>query len=209
MVELLTGRLPDDDEKPRENPPDDLVLAAASWVSLCHRLTTSRAIGRRWYDDTRAEDDTEGFLSTIAVFMTRSMDWTVVAWEGQCQHWESRLSMCVGGASYINNATERPNSVGTVDGVGAAACVLHDGARDHDNVLGRAGELLDDEVDHLAQAGILILEELRDAEEEGGGFGGRELLARVEEEGDLCEKDTASSRLDGRVVEESSCGPPI
>jgi hypothetical protein len=74
IVELLTGRFPEDDEKPRENPPDDLVLAAASWVSLCHRLTTSRAIGRRWYDDTRAEDDTEGFLSTIAVFMTRSMD---------------------------------------------------------------------------------------------------------------------------------------
>lgn len=80
MVELLTGRLPEDDENPKEKPPDDLVLAAASWVSLCHRLTTSRAIGRRWYADTRAEDDTDGLLSTMAVFITRSMDWTVVAW---------------------------------------------------------------------------------------------------------------------------------
>jgi hypothetical protein len=80
MVELLTGRLPEEEEKPREKPPDDLVLAAASWVSLCHLRTTSFAIGRRWYDDTRAADDTEGFLSTIAVFMTRSMDWTVVAY---------------------------------------------------------------------------------------------------------------------------------
>lgn len=47
MVELLTGRLPED-EKPREKPPEDLLLAAASWVSLCHLRTTSRAMGRRW-----------------------------------------------------------------------------------------------------------------------------------------------------------------
>jgi hypothetical protein len=60
-------------------------------------------------------------------------------------------------------------------------------------------------VDHLAQAGILVLEELRDAEEEGGRFGGRELLARVEEEGDLGEQDTASSGLDRRGVEQASC----
>ncbi len=48
MVELFTGTVLEEDEKPREKPPDDLVLAAASWVSLCHRLTTSLAIGRRW-----------------------------------------------------------------------------------------------------------------------------------------------------------------
>lgn len=50
-------------------------------------------------------------------------------------------------------------------------------------------------MDHLAQAGILVLEELRDAEEEGGCFGGRELLARVEEEGDLGEQNATSSGL--------------
>ena len=48
MVELLAGiLLDDDDEKPREKPPEDLVLAAASCVSLCQRLTTSLAMGRR------------------------------------------------------------------------------------------------------------------------------------------------------------------
>lgn len=77
MVELLVGSWPPE-EKPRENPPPDFAEAAASWVSLCHRFTTSLAIGRRWYEDTRAADDTEGFLSTMAVFITRSIDCTVV-----------------------------------------------------------------------------------------------------------------------------------
>lgn len=67
------------------------------------------------------------------------------------------------------------------------------------------GQLLDDKVDHLSQAGIFVLEELRDAEEEGGGFVGRELLAGVEEEGDLGQEDPTSSRLYGRAVEQSRC----
>lgn len=73
IVELLTGIWLADEENPKENPPDDFVEVAASCVSLCHLRTTSRAIGRRWYDDTRAAEETEGFLSTIAVFMTRSI----------------------------------------------------------------------------------------------------------------------------------------
>jgi hypothetical protein len=79
MVELLTGNCPLDDENPRENPPPDFVDVAASCVSLCHLRTTSRAMGRRWYDETRAAEETDGFLSTIAVFITRSMLWTVEA----------------------------------------------------------------------------------------------------------------------------------
>ena len=79
MVELLTGIALPDVENPRENPPDDFVEVAASCVSLCHLRTTSRAIGRRWYEETRAAEETEGFLSTIAVFMTRSILCTVEA----------------------------------------------------------------------------------------------------------------------------------
>ncbi|KAH6607257.1 hypothetical protein Trco_003570 [Trichoderma cornu-damae] len=47
IVELFMGREPPE-EKPSEKPPDDLEEAAASWVSLCHRRTTSLAIGSRW-----------------------------------------------------------------------------------------------------------------------------------------------------------------
>jgi hypothetical protein len=160
MVELLTGRLAEDDEKPSEKPPEDLTLAAASCVSLCHRRTTSFAIGRRWYEETRAAEETEGFLSTIAVFITRSIDCTVVACKSQ---WPRRGIPRDRGSwddSYINNATEGADRVRAEDHVGAAAGILHDGARDHDDVLGGAGQLLDHQVNHLAETGILILEEL-------------------------------------------------
>ena len=46
-------------EKPRENPPEDFEEDAASWVSLCHLFTISRAIGSKWYDDTMAADETD------------------------------------------------------------------------------------------------------------------------------------------------------
>lgn len=111
-------------------------------------------------------------------------------------------------ATYIDNPAEGADGVGSIDGLGAAASVLHDGAGDHDNVLGGVGELLDDQVDHLAEAGILVLEQLRDAEEEGGGFVGRELLPGVEEKGDLGEENATSSGLDRGAIEESCC-PPV
>jgi hypothetical protein len=63
-------------------------------------------------------------------------------------------------------------------------------------------------MDHLAQAGIFVLEELRDAKEERRRFRGGELLARIEKKGDFCEENATSPRLDGRRVEETSCRPP-
>lgn len=111
-----------------------------------------------------------------------------------------------GGCAYIDNTAKRPDGIGSEDDVCAAASVLHDGTRDHDDVLGGAGQLLDDKVYHLSQGGIFVLEQLRDAEEEGGGFVGGELFARVDEEGDLGQEDSALSGLDGRDVEEARCG---
>ena len=68
-------------EKPSENPLDAFDEEAASCVSLCHLRTTSRAIGRRWYDETRAAEDTDGVLSTMAVFISLSIACTVEAYE--------------------------------------------------------------------------------------------------------------------------------
>lgn len=109
-------------------------------------------------------------------------------------------------STHINDPAQRADRIWPVDGVRAAPRVLHDGARHHDDVLCRAGNLLDDEVHHLAEARVLVLEQLRDAKEERRGLIGRELLARVEQQRDLGEKDTASPRLDRRAVEQTCCG---
>ena len=144
----------------------------------------------------------------MAVFITRSIDCTVVACSSQFSTLEGRCPKGEGVGwlgSYINNATEGADRIRAEYYVGTTAGILHDRASDHDDVLGRAGELLDHQVDHLAETGVLVLEELRDAEEEGCGLVCRELLARVQEEGDLGEQNAASSRLDRGAVEESSC----
>jgi hypothetical protein len=87
----------------------------------------------------------------------------------------------------INDAAEGADRIGAVDDVAADAGVLHDGRGDHDDIVGGAGQLLDDQVDHLAQRGILVLEELRDAEEERRGFVASPALAREEQQGQLGE----------------------
>lgn len=108
-------------------------------------------------------------------------------------------------ATYIDNAAKSTNSIGSVDGIGAASSILHNRASNHNDILGRVGELLDNKVNHLSETGILVLEELGDAEEEGCSFVCRELLSGVEKEGDLCEENATSSRLDRGAVEESCC----
>lgn len=65
----------------------------------------------------------------------------------------------------IDNAAQGTNSVCAVDDIAADGDVLHDGRCDHDHVVGGASELLDDQVDHLAQRSILVLEQLGDTEE--------------------------------------------
>lgn len=64
---------------PPKNPPPDLLPEAASAASDCHLRTTSFATGRRWYDETSAAEDTEGFLSTMHVLTRRSIACTVEA----------------------------------------------------------------------------------------------------------------------------------
>jgi len=98
--------------------------------------------------------------------------------------------------TYVNDAAQSSDRVGAEDGVAAAAGILHNGAGDHDDVLGRVGNLLDDKVDHLSETGIFVLEQLRDSEEKGRSFVGRELLAGVEQQSDLGQEDATSSRLD-------------
>ena len=68
-------------------------------------------------------------------------------------------------STHVHDTAQGTNSIWSVDGLCAATSVLHDGARDHNDILGGVGQLLDDKVDHLAKAGIFVLEEFRDAKE--------------------------------------------
>ena len=60
-------------------------------------------------------------------------------------------------------------------------------------------------MNHLAEAGVLVLEQLGDAEEERGGLLGGKLLPRVEEETNLGEQDPTFSRMYGGAVEQAGC----
>jgi hypothetical protein len=101
----------------------------------------------------------------------------------------------------IDDAAQGTDSVCAVHDVAADRDVLHDGRCDHDHVVGRAGELLDDQVDHLAQRGILVLEELRDAKEQCGGFLASPALAGEEQQRELGQDHSALSGRDGALVE--------
>ena len=63
-------------------------------------------------------------------------------------------------------------------------------------------QLLYDQIYHLPQGGIFVLEQFRDAEEQCGSFIGREFLASEQEYSDLSEKRPTSSRRNRRRVEE-------
>jgi hypothetical protein len=103
----------------------------------------------------------------------------------------------------VDDTAQGTDGVCAVDDVAADGRVLHDGRGDHDDIVGRAGELLDDQVDHLAERGIFVLEELGDAEEERGGFLAAPALAGEEQQGELGEDDSAFARRDGALVEDS------
>jgi hypothetical protein len=107
--------------------------------------------------------------------------------------------------THVYYATQCPDSVRSVNNITPHRRVLHDAARNHNNILGGTGQLLDDKVDHLAEGGIFVLEQLGDTEEEVGGFPRRELFAGEEKQSDLGEQNAASSGRHRRGVEDASC----
>ena len=108
--------------------------------------------------------------------------------------------------SYIDNSAQGANGIGPVDDIAPlGGGVLHNAAGHHDDILGRLGQLFDDQVDHLTERGIFVLEQLADAKEERRGLVGGELFPCVEQQGNLGEEDTAFPRRDGGAVEDSGC----
>lgn len=83
------------------------------------------------------------------------MDWTVVAWHVVSEEGNKGRRRA---DAYVDNAAKSPDGIGSENNICTATSVLHDCTCDHNDVLGRAGQLLDDKVYHLSQGGIFVLE---------------------------------------------------
>jgi hypothetical protein len=138
----------------------------------------------------------------MAVLISRSIPCTVVAYN---HHQHSTTEWNQEQRAYIDNAAESTDGVRAIENITTDGGVLHDNARRHYNIFGGAGQLLQDEIDHLAQGGVLVLEQLRDAEEERGRLICRELLPGEDEDGNLCKEGATCSRRDGGGIEQSGC----
>jgi hypothetical protein len=105
----------------------------------------------------------------------------------------------------VDYAAQGADGVRAVYDVAGDGGVLHDGGGDHDDIVGGASELLDDQVDHLAEGGILVLEELRDAEEERRGFLASPALAGEEQQGQLRQDHSTFPGRYRALVEHACC----
>ena len=149
----------------------------------------SRAIGRRWYEETSAAEETDGTLSTMAVLMLRSIACTVDA----CDVSVLQIAYSVSIVAHVYYPAQRPYGICSVNHITPHRRILHNTACDHDDILRSIRQLLDNQVHHLPERGIFVLEQLRNAKEEGCRFIRRELLAGEEEQRDLGQEYAAFS----------------
>lgn len=63
-------------------------------------------------------------------------------------------------ASHINDPAKGSYGVGFVQDIATNGSILHDATGDHDDIFGSIGQFLDDQVHHLPEGGIFVLEEL-------------------------------------------------
>lgn len=109
--------------------------------------------------------------------------------------------------AYINNPTKRPDRIRPIQNITTNSRILHNNTRRHNRILRGICQLLQDQIDHLSQRGVLILEQLRDTEEKRGGLVRRELLPGEQENGDLGQESATCPGGDGGGIEQSCCGP--
>ena len=176
-------------------------------VILCHVVCAGLQSGLRAATETTEESTRLGPRSCLSCLGLPSANDVLGDWEEVVRRNESgggyggvlvdnarldeTLDRLYGGS--INNAAQSTNGVRAVYNIAADRCVLHDGGCDHDNIVGGASELLDDQVHHLAQRCILVLEELRDTEEQCCGFLTSPALACEQQQCQLGEDHSALS----------------
>lgn len=105
--------------------------------------------------------------------------------------------------TYINNSTKRPNRIRPVQNITTNSRILHNNTRRHDRILRGTRQLLKNQIHHLSQRGVLILEQLRDTEEERGSLVRGKLLPGEQENRDLGQEGAACPGRDGGGIEQS------
>jgi hypothetical protein len=118
---------------------------------------TSFATGCKWYADTMAAEEIEGLRSTMADLKNRSTETTDEAFDMRClvryrfdTRERGRHAVC----THIDDPSKSPNSVRPVDHLQIGLHILHDRRSHHDYVLGNAGQLFNDEVNHLPEGAL-------------------------------------------------------
>lgn len=105
--------------------------------------------------------------------------------------------------TYVNDPAKRPNRICPVQNITANRGILHDNTGGHDRILCRLRQVLENQIHHLSQRGILILEELRNAKEQRRRLVRRELLPGEDEDSNLGQESATYARGDGGGIEHS------
>lgn len=94
-------------------------------------------------------DEMDAERSTKADLKNRSTDWTDWAYTISIGH--SHIPRI----THIDDTSQSPDGVWTVDDLQVWLHVLHDGRCDHNDILCNSRQLLDDEIDHLTKRRLL------------------------------------------------------
>ena len=87
--------------------------------------------------------------------------------------------------TYVDYPTKSSDGISSIENVTSDRRIFHDTACHHDSIFSCICQLFNNQVNHLPQGGIFVLEELRDAKKEGCCFIGWELLPGKEKESNL------------------------
>lgn len=100
--------------------------------------------------------------------------------------------------SYIDYPAKSSYRICFIQNIASDRGIFHYAASDHDDIFCGVCQFLYDQIHHLPQGGIFVLEKLGYAEEKGGGLVRRESLPSKEEQRNFGKENTALFRRDWR-----------
>ena len=94
--------------------------------------------------------------------------------------------------------TQCPDGIGTIEDIASNSSIFHNATSDHDDIVCGASQFFENQIHHLSQTGIFVLEKLRNAKEQIGCFIFGESFASEQEENDFGKQYPALSGRDRR-----------